>query len=68
MPLFEYQCQDCKRSFEELVLGSTARVEIVCPICKSTNVQKKISTFASISSGTGGFSTGPAASCAPGGT
>lgn len=44
MPLFEYQCADCGKKFEELVLNSSQAV--ACPECNSENVSKQMSTFA----------------------
>lgn len=70
MPLFEFECESCGETFEELVRSSAAATEVLCPECQSSQVHKKISTFASRlaggSSGTGSRSTS-AASCAPGG-
>ena len=42
MPLYEYTCNDCKKDSELLVSSST---KVVCPSCKSTNMEKKLSTF-----------------------
>jgi putative FmdB family regulatory protein len=43
MPLFEYICNDCRKRFEALVLGSrTAQ----CPLCRSTNLEQQLSRFA----------------------
>lgn len=50
MPIFEYECSDCKKKFEELVNASDAKPE--CPACKSANTRKLLSVFAaSVSSG-----------------
>jgi len=64
MPLFEFVCSDCHRPFEELVRSASAISEVTCPKCGSSQVNKKISTFASRVSG-GSFSLGAssAASC-----
>ena len=64
MPLFEFVCSDCHRPFEELVRSTSAISEVTCPKCGSSQVNKKISTFASRVSG-GSFSLGAssAASC-----
>jgi putative FmdB family regulatory protein len=44
MPIFEYTCSVCNASFELLVRSDT---RIACPSCKSGNVKKKLSLFAS---------------------
>jgi putative FmdB family regulatory protein len=43
MPIFEYQCRDCRTSFELLVRSDT---RIACPSCSSESVMKKLSLFA----------------------
>ncbi len=44
MPIFEYECSDCKKKFEELVSGPATKPE--CPSCRSTNTKKLLSVFA----------------------
>lgn len=69
MPLFEFQCTDCKDDFEELVRSTAAVSEVKCPRCGSQHVKRKLSVFASKVSGGGGLSAAPAASsCSTGGT
>ncbi|RPI88399.1 MAG: zinc ribbon domain-containing protein [Chloroflexi bacterium] len=70
MPIFEFVCSECGRPFEELVRSSSAVDGVICPTCGSTEVKKKISTFASkISGGSSfpSFSTS-ASSCSTGST
>ena len=40
MPLYEYVCQKCERSFEELVFGSQ---KPVCPACHGDAVARVLS-------------------------
>ena len=40
MPIYEYRCRDCARTFEALV-RSGATVE--CPICGSSSLEKLLS-------------------------
>jgi putative FmdB family regulatory protein len=67
MPLYEFQCSECDRAFEELVRTAIAVVEVKCPDCGSDHVRRTVSVFASKVSG-GGGSLAAAASCAPSGT
>ena len=64
MPLYEFQCTECDRSFEELVRSASAIAEVKCPGCRSEHVRRKVSVFASKVSGSGSTFT-PASSCAP---
>ena len=49
MPLFDYECQDCGRVSEVLVRSNDA-VDVRCPECNSTNLQKLISASVLIGS------------------
>jgi len=42
VPIFEYRCLACDHQFELLVRGT---VEVVCPSCASTSVERMLSTF-----------------------
>jgi putative FmdB family regulatory protein len=44
MPIFEYECKKCGKLFEELVMKEG--VEVRCPCCGSTSLDKLISAFA----------------------
>jgi putative FmdB family regulatory protein len=55
MPIFEYRCGACGKEFETLV--RTSGPAPACPGCASTQLNKKLSTFAAIA---GGASSGPA--------
>ena len=43
MPIFEYDCKGCGVAFEQLVQGAG---EPACPSCASTELEKKLSSFA----------------------
>ena len=43
MPIFEYACHDCGREFEALVRSGTVPG---CPQCHSTQLDKRLSVFA----------------------
>jgi putative FmdB family regulatory protein len=42
MPIFEYLCRDCKKSFEALLYGSQ---RAQCPHCQGSNLDQQISVF-----------------------
>jgi putative FmdB family regulatory protein len=69
MPLFEFECPSCSHEFEELVLSFNGTGDVSCPVCGESDVQKKISTFASKVAGGNSLSLGSsAASCNTGST
>jgi putative FmdB family regulatory protein len=47
MPIYEYACAKCGHQFEMLVRSGTVPS---CPSCRSTEVQKKLSVFATAGS------------------
>ena len=61
MPIFEFRCNLCDHKFSKLVKSGSDEIE--CPNCKSDNVKKLFSSFASAgnakssgsSCGKGGF-------------
>ena len=64
MPMFEFVCRDCKRSFEELMtFAQMENGEAVCPQCGSKKVERNLSTFATKS----GMSGGGGGGCGGGG-
>lgn len=73
MPMFEFTCHECNKTFEELVFTNSEEMNVVCPVCHSTKVGKQLSAFAVGGSDSskgatdfgGGCSTG---SCCPGGS
>lgn len=53
MPLYEFICEDCGETFEELVSSTQSINQVTCPFCKSDLVRKLISTFSAKISGIG---------------
>ena len=47
MPLYEYRCQSCGKTFEMLRRISDADRDLRCPDCLSEEVERLLSTFAS---------------------
>ena len=69
MPLYEFICSECEQGFEELVRNHEAAGQVNCPACGGRQVRRKISTFATNSTGSISPSTRATPSgCAPGGT
>ncbi len=69
MPLFEFSCNQCHQPFEELVRSSSGWEGLACPSCGSTEIVKKVSTFASkITSSGGSIRLSPSALCSTGST
>jgi len=44
MPIFEYICKDCGRSFERIVPRYDSETD--CTHCNSQNIEKQLSVFA----------------------
>ena len=61
MPLYEFHCQACDGTFEQLCDGLEATGSVRCPECKSRRVSRLLSTFAM--SVKGGKSTGSGSAC-----
>lgn len=57
MPIYEYECKQCRKSFEKLVKRMEDNdVKVPCPECGSRQTGRKLSAFAAVSSGGGGKS------------
>lgn len=67
MPIYAYQCDDCKEPFEVFVRSSNATVKAVCPQCGSEHTEKQVTAFATIGATTGGSMSSSASACAPSG-
>jgi putative FmdB family regulatory protein len=44
VPLYEYECQECRTRFEKLVFNKEA--EVICAKCGSSKLTQLLSTFA----------------------
>jgi putative FmdB family regulatory protein len=69
MPIYEYACLSCRKSFETLILRRADEADVACPTCGSTGVSRQLSRPAATR--TGGGSSGAdgarAPSCGTGG-
>ncbi|MGC8839589.1 MAG: FmdB family zinc ribbon protein [Anaerolineae bacterium] len=68
MPIYEYRCSECGEEFEKFVRSMTAEVEVVCPACGSSEVEKKISLFGARGSSESALGLPAAGSCSTGST
>ncbi len=46
MPIYEYKCRACDKTFEELVLSEGGAKKVVCPDCGGRKVERVPSVFA----------------------
>lgn len=61
MPLYEFVCSKCDHDFELLVRSAHWEGEAACPRCGSNKLTKKLSVFASQTTGnSAGGEEGPA--------
>ena len=49
MPIYEFECKDCFKESEILTHKSEWMGHINCPSCGSSNLEKKLSVFATSS-------------------
>jgi putative FmdB family regulatory protein len=45
MPIYEYACEKCGKTFEKLVRTSDGEKKVECPGCKSSKVKRVFSVF-----------------------
>lgn len=43
MPIYEFECLDCKALFERIVRSADAARDVTCKHCNSSNIRKTIS-------------------------
>jgi putative FmdB family regulatory protein len=61
VPMYEYTCEACGESFEQLVRSMQGEHKVQCPKCASASTKRALSVFAvsSESGGSRGDSAGP---------
>ncbi len=57
MPIYEYACEECGESFEELYLPGAAKQPPVCPRCGAAQVRRKVSAAGFVLKGSGWYLT-----------
>lgn len=51
MPLYEYECVQCKERFEKLIRGGVTEEDLRCPACGSTSLKRLVSLFGAVGTG-----------------
>jgi len=46
MPIFEYECQNCTRQFQRLIMKAEEATALVCPDCGKTGLRRLVSRVA----------------------
>ncbi|MCD6560472.1 MAG: zinc ribbon domain-containing protein [Deltaproteobacteria bacterium] len=64
MPIYEFKCQECGKTFESLCFQSDKKDIISCPSCGGKKVEKLLSTFSYSGSGQGIGTASASSSCA----
>jgi putative FmdB family regulatory protein len=67
MPIYEYRCQQCGRTFQKLQRVGAGAGDVRCPHCGAAEVERQLSTFASTSTGGASASTAAGVGCGGGG-
>jgi putative FmdB family regulatory protein len=65
MPIYEFQCRKCGKTFEQLMFPSDSDDIAVCPICGENDTCRLMSSFSCGSSGSDGIASASSSSCAP---
>ena len=66
MPIYEYACAECSKSFEEFIIRRSDEAEVRCPKCQSRKVARQMSRPAAARGGRGSRSSGgPPPGCGP---
>jgi len=66
MPLYEYACEECGTTFEQLVSARNRDNGGECPECGSKNVERLLSTFAIGKSAASGSADASCPTCTTG--
>jgi putative FmdB family regulatory protein len=68
MPIYEYKCNRCGHSFEQIVFPSDDESSFECPSCGKKDICRLISAFSCGSSESGsGLSGSVSSGCSPSG-
>jgi putative FmdB family regulatory protein len=59
MPIYEYLCQECDRTYDVLHMGKEIQDDILCPSCGSRSYKKLLSVPSGISMKTSSANVAP---------
>jgi putative FmdB family regulatory protein len=48
MPIYQYTCDDCEKSFDQLVPSTRVAADVHCPECDSPHVSRSLSIPAKV--------------------
>jgi putative FmdB family regulatory protein len=66
MPIYEFKCNRCGYTFEQLILSSHEEKNVNCPSCREGDTSKLMSSFSCGSGGIGkAVSSGGSSACSP---
>lgn len=63
MPIYEFKCNDCNKTFESLVLIASAVDTIRCKHCQSANIKKILSATSGRPAKTASIPAGALSGC-----
>ncbi|MBU0608239.1 MAG: zinc ribbon domain-containing protein [Armatimonadetes bacterium] len=66
MPLYEYRCENCDRTFEQMVAARNRDDGATCPDCGSKRVRRLISRFGIGKASLGSSSASSCPTCSSG--
>ncbi len=68
MPIYEYKCNKCGNSFEQIVFPSDDEKDFQCPSCGEKDICRMVSAFSCGSSGSGAsLASSLSTGCSPSG-
>ena len=62
MPIYEYFCRRCDKTFEELIVRKSDEADLRCPACNSNEITRVMSRTAAAAKTGGGA---PGRACGP---
>jgi putative FmdB family regulatory protein len=66
--MYEYECHGCGAHFDMLRGMNQSDEDVICAVCGSTEIQRTLSLFASVTRESNGFSASPSTSADLGGS